>query len=195
MRAQKRNNAVYKGQRRRGFPSGTEDREFVDAFYNSLNQLVRPHETIEIIPPEQVHPTHSLQDQLHIVAHYCVSQILPEMACLFDWGAKITPRLRALAPIVDVESAKAVQNAADVAYDVAGTAHTGYNRVVDVVYGAKQIAIRAARAARGFGSDGSIEASNAAHFVHNALCRVIEGGNEAAYDRIIELTNEMLESL
>jgi hypothetical protein len=192
MRAQKRNNAVYKGQRRRGFPSGTEDRDFVDAFYNRLNQLVRPHETIEIIPPEQVHPTHSLQDQLYIVTYYCVSQILPEMTCLFDWGAKVTPRLRALAPIVDVESAKAVQNAAEVAYDVTAKAHTGHYSIGNGTFHAKQIATRAAR---GSVFDEITAAENAAHLVYNVLFGVIAGGNEAAYDRIIELTNEMLESL
>ena len=186
MRKQKRNNAVYTGQSKRGAVVERGDRGFVFSFYLKLNDRLLSKDEIEIIPPEQVNPTHDSQDQAYIVADYCVRKILPEVTSLFHGVDKVTSRLRTLAPIVDVEAAEAAENAAYAVY-------VGYYGVDDVAYAARNVAARAARFTATFAK--SEVAENAADVVYNSLVRVIQAGNEAAYNRIIDLTNEMLESL
>ena len=229
MRTQKRNNAVYTGQIKRGVVVGSGSRTLVDAFYTKLNSTLLSNEEIEIIPPEQVHPTHNLQDQVYIVAYYCVSKILPEVTCLFDWGDKGTPRLRALAPIVDQETAQAARNAVEstrtilniashkladareAAYTVARNsgdfakarasstplAKNPQKSAYQVIRFARSIA---AVAAERYGDPVSVftaqtAGAEAAVYLFRALETNLEAGNEAAYNRIIDLTNEMLESL
>ena len=110
----RRKNAVYTGQRTRGSGGrgGRKSRKVVDAFYAALNEKLRPEDEIELIPPEQVNPTHDRQEQLFIVADYCVRKILPEVTSMYRWGDKFTPQLRAVAPVVDEVTAEAAGRAA-----------------------------------------------------------------------------------
>ena len=107
----RRKNAVYTGKSKHASTGTGGYRLLVDAFYKKLNEVVRSDDEIEIIPPEQVNPTHDRQEQLFIVADYCVRKILPEVTSLFRWGDEFTPLLRALAPVVDEKTAKAARDA------------------------------------------------------------------------------------
>ena len=192
----RRKNAVYTGQRTRGSEGrgSRKSRKVVDAFYAALNEKLFPEDEIEIIPPEQVNPTHALQEQCFIVADYCVRKILPEVTGLFRWGDEVTPRLRALAPAVDnviaqAATTRAGKNAAFDAYaaslTVDATATT--TAAAATAYAAYTTAMTTA--------DVNSSAFYAATCVYRALVTCIEAEDEAAYNRITALTNEMLESL
>ena len=194
-----RNNAVYTGQRKRVSTGGTDNRYIVDLFYKKLNSFLSPSEEIEIIPPEQVSPTRSIQDQVYIMKDYCIRKVLPEVTGLFDWGDKVTPRLRALAPIVDQETVNAAI-AAIAAYTT--NTYSGAHDLTAAAAAHDAIAAAAAYhpayAARFPDINASVNAARAndtARCVYAALVATIDADNEAAYNRIIDLTNEMLESL
>ena len=224
----RRKNAVYTGQSKRVSTGETYNRDRVDAFYKKLNALLGPSEEIEIIPPEQVHltldPAYMTQDLMVIMLDYCIRKILPEVTGLFAWGDEVTRQLRALAPIVDTETAKTAAKAA-------GDAFIAYSAAADAAYAARAAypaatstasKTRVARAtvtaaldvtrpahyvADFWGVEGSIYsyeeitkdahdlAEDTARCVFYALFTCIEVDDEAAYNRIIDLTNEMLESL
>ena len=196
----RRKNAVYTGKSKRS-GAGIGDRAFVGAFYKHLNDLLRPEDEIEIIPPEQVNPTLRRQKQCFIMADYCVRKIVPEVTSLFAWGDEVTPRLRALAPIVNKKTAKAAYEAANAAANAADAAHRAADAAAgDSDYPADVFfnACRAARDAYWVTTNSigySIDDEVAAKCVYYALVTCVEAGDEAAYDRIIDLTNEMLESL
>ena len=162
----RRKNAVYTGQSKRARTRDRRDHTLVDAFYRTLNARLFPEDEIEIIPPKQVNPTHDEYDQIFIMTDYCVRKILPEVTSLFHWGDEVTPQLRALTPIVDKETAKAAAETA------------------------KAAVARASEAARASGG-----VFHTAVCVYHALVTVMDADDEAAYNRIIDLTNEMLESL
>ena len=209
----RRKNAIYTGQSKRVSTGPRGDSKVVNRFYKQLNSKLLLEDEIEIIPQKQVKPTRTVYEQSFIVADYCVRKILPEMTSLFHWGDEVTPRLRALAPIVDKKTAQAAHdaanaaaNAADAAYGPAhgtvGAAHATHVAAYYVTGAA--IAYAANVAAVYFdGTTVSVNSRNAANVaadataacVYNALITCIEAGDEAAYDRIIDLTNKMLESL
>ena len=196
----RRKNAVYTGQSTRVSTGDRGDRYIVDQFYQSLNSLLDPDDEIEIIPPEQVRPTHNIPDQVCIMTDYCTRKILPEVVSMYAWGAEVTQRLRALAPVVDQNTARTAAKAAYAAAYAADAATAAY--AADAAYAAPVVRAAAeasSTADRAYndvtGAYFGPTASGAARCVHYALIATIETGDEAAYNRIIDLTNEMLESL
>ena len=192
----RRKNAVYTGQSTRGSTGDRGDRWLVDRFYERLNHLLFSDDEIEIIPPAQVNPTHNIQDQVFIMTDYCTRKILPEITSLFHWGAEVTQRLRALASVVDQKTAKTAANAA---YAARTAANRAFNHTAAYATFGAPAARGAAEAAADTANNVTFApayvAFGAAQGVHFALIATIMAGDEAAYNRIIDLTNEMLESL
>ena len=196
-----RKNAVYTGQHKRGVVVESGDRPLVhralvDELYGEMSlrfDQVAAAAEIEIVPPEQVNPTRSLSDQGLLITDYCVRKIVPEITSLYHWGVAVTPQLRALAPIVDRETAAVAHQ---VLYQTA-LMSTRSSTTLNVFY-----IIDAARLLAEIVCDNREKpqkikkiAERASGCICNALILAAQTDSDLAYDNIMQYTNEMLEAL
>ena len=193
-----RKNAVYTGQRKRGVVVESGDRPLVhralvDELYGEMNlrfdRFVASAE-IEIVPPEQVNPTRSLSDQGLLITDYCVRKIVPEITSLYHWGVAVTPQLRALAPIVDRETAAVAHQ---VLYQTALLSTRGSTTqyvfwIIDTARLLTEIVCEKPQKIKKIAERASV-------CICNALILAAQTDSDLAYDNIMQYTNEMLEAL
>ena len=194
---QRRENAIYTGNSR-GKRGVAGDRTFVDYFYRKLNKLLPTEEEIAIVPPDQVNPARSSQDQMFVAADYCVRKILPEITDLFDWGAEVTPKLRALKPVVDKKTAGKAAHAAEQVHAAVLSVYIARKRLQDERDDAANKLghyVYIAALSTNTPERRDLAAFKVADCVHQALVLAAETGNAVVYDRIIDLINEMLQAL
>ena len=193
-----RKNAVYTGQRKHGVVVESGDgplvhRALVDELYREMSlrfDEFGASTEIEIVPPEQVNPTRSLYDQGLLITDYCVRKIVPEITSLYPWGVAVTPQLRALAPIVDRETAAVAHQ---VMYQAAlmSTRSSTTQYVFWIIDNARMLAEIVCEKPQKIKKI----AERARHCICNSLILAARTDSDLAYDNIMQYTNEMLEAL